>query len=102
MSKIQKNRDDSEMFVNWHEDSSFENAADGLSEPRQPARAVKSDEQGLESFFTPELKEAIGKALLQLKVNLYKQGIVDFKLQPVVKENQIILTAVPVKKPNRS
>ena len=102
MSKIQKNRDDSEMFANWHEDSSFENAADGLSEPRQPARSVKSDEQGLESFFTPELKEAIGKALLQLKVNLYKQGIVDFKLQPIVKENQIILTAVPVKKPNRS
>ena len=102
MSKIQKNRDDSEMFVNWHEDSSFENAADGLSEPRQPARSVKADDQGLESFFTPELKEAIGKALLQLKVNLYKQGIVDFKLQPVVKENQIILTAVPVKKPNRS
>ncbi len=101
MGKIQKNRNDSEMFVNWHEDSSFENAADGQSEPSQSRPSVKTDEQGLQSFFTPELKEDIGKALLTLKINLYKQGIVDFKLQTAVKANQIIITAVP-KKPARS
>lgn len=33
--------------------------------------------------------------MLQLKVNLYKEGIVDFKLQPEVQGRQIILTAVP-------
>jgi hypothetical protein len=102
MGKIQKNRNDSEMFVNWHEDSSFENAADGVNEPSQIHSSAKADEKGLQSFFTPELKEAIGKALLALKVNLYKQGIVDFKLQTAVKDNQIILTAVPQKKPTRS
>jgi hypothetical protein len=102
MGKIQKNRSDSEMLVNWHEESSFENAADGVNEAKQirPAAAT-ADEKGLQSFFTPELKEAIGKALLVLKVNLYKQGIVDFKFQTAVKENQIILTAVPQKKPLR-
>ncbi len=101
MGKIQKNRDDSEMFVNWHEEASFENAADGVNEAKQLRPAATTDEKGLQSFFTPELKEAIGKALLELKVNLYKQGIVDFKFQTAVKENQIILTAVPQKKPLR-
>lgn len=101
MGKIQKNRNDSEMFVNWREESSFENAVDGVNEPKQVHLSATADEKGLQSFFTPELKESIGKALLVLKVNLYKQGIVDFKLQTAVKENQIILTAVPQKKPLR-
>lgn len=102
MGKIQKNRNDSEMFVNWHEDASFENVADGQDEPRDVHLPAKAEEKGLQSFFTPELKEEIGKALLTLKVNLYKQGIVDFKLQTAVKDNQIIVTAVPRTKPARS
>lgn len=101
MGKIQKDRSDSEMFVNWHEDSSFENAADGVNEPRQIHHPVTAEEKGLQSFLTPDIRDAIGKALLELKVNLYKQGIVDFKLQTAVKDNQIILTAVPQKKPLR-
>ncbi len=102
MGKIQKNRDDAEMFANWQEESSFENTLDGRPESRPEHVAAKSAEKGFESFFTPELKEAIGKAMLELKVNLYKQGIVDFKLQTAVKDNQIILTAVPNKKTARS
>lgn len=97
MGKIQKDRSDSEMFVNWHEDSSFENMVDGQKETHPIQRAVKSEEKGIQSFFTPELKEEIGKALLELKVNLYKQGIVDFKLTTAVKGEQIILTATPQK-----
>ena len=102
MGKIQKNRNDAEMFVNWHEDSSFENAADGVNEPSSIQLPSKAEDKGLQSFFTTELQEAIGKALLTLKVNLYKLGIVDFKLQTAVKDHQIILTAVPQKKPTRS
>jgi hypothetical protein len=97
MGKIQKDRSDSEMFANWQEDSSFENMADGQTESHPIQRGAKSDEKGVQSFFTPELKEEIGKALLELKVNLYKQGIVDFKLTTTVKDQQIILTATPKK-----
>ena len=52
------------------------------------------------TFFTPmpELQEKVGKALLELKVELYKDGIVDFDVKVMRQGKEIILTAAPKKK----
>ncbi|MDU2065413.1 MAG: hypothetical protein E6713_11320 [Sporomusaceae bacterium] len=98
MAKIIKNRSDREMFANWQEEATFENMLDGRQETTVAKKTAKVEDKGWQSFFTDEFKESVGKALLELKVTLYKQGVVDFKLQTAVKDNQIILTAVPKKK----
>jgi hypothetical protein len=48
------------------------------------------------AFFTPELQEEVGKALLTLKVNLYKQGVVDFRLKVACEADRVVVRAVPV------
>lgn len=100
MAKIPKNRQDSEMLGNWLEKESFEHLSDGTtaepaprpakSEPKKPAYA---------DYFTPELTEELGKALLALKVKLYKEGIVDYALKVSSDADQIVLKAIPSNKP---
>jgi len=99
MAKIPKNRQDTEMFVNFPEQATFEHISDGsasqpaakpqISEPKIPAYAT---------FLTPELQEDLGKALLTLKLNLYKEGIVDYSIKVSCEANQVVLKAVPLKK----
>jgi hypothetical protein len=43
----------------------------------------------------------ICKALLNLKVNLYKQGIVDFAVKVTCENDHILIKAVPVKPKTR-
>lgn len=94
MVKIRKNLSDADMLRGYRDQSSFENMAD-RDKPAPPS-------DPLSAFFTPQLQHDVGKALLALKVDLYKQGIVDFKLKVSRHDNQVILTAVPVKaKPRR-
>lgn len=103
MGKIPKNRQDTEMFVNFPEEATFEHITDGdaskpvvkppKSEPKVPAYAT---------FLTPELQEDLGKALLALKVNLYNEGIVDYTYKVSCEANQIVLKAVPLHKKNKN
>lgn len=98
MSKIKKNLSDSEMFKGWHEQPTFETEIN--DEPVRPAvKAVKKEpaEDINSAYFTPELKEAVGKALLELKLNLYKEGTVDYQIKVSCQGNQVLLTAVPSK-----
>jgi len=99
MSKIPKNRQDTEMIGNMLEQSSFEHCSDG--EAAQPvARPAKSEtpKPAYAAFFTPELQEDIGKALLTLQLKLYKEGIVDYTIKVSSEANQVILKAVPTNK----
>lgn len=99
MAKIPKNRQDGEMFANVKEKFSFENESDGLAEQPVTKPAKKEPAKpGYAEFITPELQEDLGKALLALKVNLYKQGIVDYKIKLATEAGQIVLKAVPVTK----
>jgi hypothetical protein len=86
------------MLKGWQEESTFETEI--LDEP--DVRTVKSakrdpGEDINSAYLTPELRESIGKALLELKLNLYKQGIVDYQIKVACQGNQITLTAVPAK-----
>lgn len=100
MAKIPKNRHDSEMIGNLQEQTSFEHSSDGTSSP-PVAKPAKSEptKSAYADFFTPELQENVGKALLALKLNLYKEGIVDYTIKVSSEGNQVVLKAVPANKP---
>ncbi|HWR31040.1 MAG TPA: hypothetical protein VN631_14525, partial [Negativicutes bacterium] len=75
MIKIPKNRQDSEMIGNFKEQLSFENVTD--DDDYQPAAKPAKSETTTPAnatFITPELQEDLGKALLTLKLKLYKEG----------------------------
>lgn len=99
MAKIKKNLSDSDMLVGYKEEATFENTID--DEPAANPAGSKGKNSGDDfnrSFLTPELQEKIGKALVELKLSLYKQGILDYSIKVTSQTNQIVLTAVPAKK----
>jgi len=99
MAKIPKDLSDKSMVGNYTEQITFEN--DIFAEEKVAPRPVKAEKKVstayVSEFFTHELQEKVGKALLELKVELYKQGIVDFDIKVARLDKQVILTAVPSK-----
>jgi len=102
MAKIPKNLSDKSMIGKYAEQITFEN--DIFAEEQAGTQPVKVEKKVntpyVSEFFTPQLQEKVGKALLELKVELYKQGIVDFDIKVARQDNQVILTAVPGKAKN--
>jgi len=102
MAKIPKNLSDKSMVGNYKEQITFENDI-FAEEVVKPQVVAKKEKVGYVSeFFTPDLQEKVGKALLELKVELYKDGIVDFKIKVARQGQQIILTAAPSKVDNKN
>lgn len=88
---IPKNRSDQEMLV------SFEEVKESSTQQSPHDKDSKST-NSFASFFSSDLQEQIGKELLNLKIKLYKEGIVDFDLKVKTVENEIILTPKPKRK----
>ena len=99
MTKIKKNLSDSDMFKGWHEQPTFETEIVDDEPVRLPVKSAKTEPAAdiNSAYFTPELQESVGKALLELKLNLYKQGNVDYQIKVSCQGNQVILAAVPAK-----
>jgi len=99
MAKIPKNLSDKSMLGKYTEQITFEN--DIFTEEKvvtRPAKIEKKENVAYVSeFFTPQLQEKVGKALLELKVELYKQGIVEFDIKVTRQDKQVVLTAAPSK-----
>lgn len=100
MAKIPKNLSDKSMFGDYQEQITFEN--DIFSEETAVPRPVKPEKREkvpyASEFFSIELQEKVGKLLLEIKVELYKEGIVDFDIKVARKGKEIVLTPVPGKK----
>lgn len=92
--KIPKNRSDRDMLANYKEQTTFENSVDEYEVVRPVPKTGKKEAANI-SFFTPELQEKVGKALLEIKVKLFNSGIVDYDIKVSQQDNQVILTAVP-------
>jgi len=88
---IPKNRSDQEMFL-----GSEEVAESGTKQPLQDGNTKPTG--SFASFFTPDLQEQIGKELLNLKIKLYNEGIIDFDIKVKTIGNEIILTPKPKRK----
>ena len=97
---VKKNLSDQDMLVGYVEEKTFE--TDVLIE-ETPVKKIKpapknTTQDSKTAFFSKELQEDVSKALLELKVKLYKEGIVDYDLKVSQKEHQVIITAI---KPNQ-
>lgn len=82
MSKIPKGLTDKDMMQNYVEEVSLE---DKFIEAEKIADKKRREQAGIEppaklghAGFTPQLTEELGKALLQLKMELYREGIKNF------------------------
>ncbi len=90
--KIKRGLSDRDMIGNWQETPSFEHDASDVPLPK-PAKPNKQ-----ESFFSEELQDKVAKHLLEIKLSLFQQGIIDYDLKVSREGNQVILSAVPRKK----
>ena len=89
--KIKKNLTDQEMMAGFPEKATFETAV-LAAEPAAPKISKSKDEP----FFTKELQEDVNRALLELKVKLYQEGIVDYNLKVSQENRQVCITAAPI------
>lgn len=91
---IKRGLSDQEMLGKWKETPTFEHDME-----EAPIKAVQPAKK--ESFFTPELQEKVAKSLLEVKLSLFQQGVVDYDIKVSREDNRVILTAVqkPAKEP---
>ncbi|MDR1702096.1 MAG: hypothetical protein LBR56_04920 [Sporomusaceae bacterium] len=94
--KIRKNLSDKDMFKGVSEENTFETDIFAAPEPTIKLPPKKEAAANFKTaFFTPELQEAVSKALLELKVQLYQEGIIDYSLKVSQAGHQVLLSAVP-------
>ncbi len=99
MAKIPRNLTDKAMFADYKEVETFETMFSTEEEPQAKPKVKGKDKEDLSTaFLTKELQEKIGKALLELKLELYKEGIVEYDIKVVREGKKILLNAVPLKK----
>ena len=90
--KIKRGLSDQEMVGQWQETASFEHCSEETPVKQPPVAANKKEK---ETFLTPELADKISKEMLALKVDLFKQGILDYDFKVTRSGSAITLTAVP-------
>jgi hypothetical protein len=105
--KIPKNRSIEDMFQGVQEEETFE-TMDWDDESDQTNRMVKKPAKQQtasdfrKQFFSDDLQEKVGRILLEIKMDYYKDGVGDISMQ-VVKDgrNVVIKTAPKMSKKNR-
>jgi len=101
MAKIPKNLADKDMFSGYKEKDSFESvflaAEDDEPTPLKAKKKTAAENIQL-SYLTPVLQEKIGKLLLELKMDLYKEGVVDYEIKVKRDGKNIVLVPTLYKK----
>lgn len=104
--KIQKNLSDADMFKGMVEEDSFETKMLSHEEEArlQPKTFVKSgqkksdtQESFYKEFLTDTVEAQIGKALLDIKMEYFKEGVGAFSVQVRKEGKQILLVTEPKK-----
>lgn len=101
--KIQKNLSDKDMFKGFSEEETFETAM--LKEDASSSRvksgrrkgAAPSQESFYREFLTEAVETQIGKALLDIKMEYFKDGVGDFFVQVKKEGKKVILETGPKK-----
>lgn len=98
MAKIPKGLTDAQMTAGMEEELTFENGAyqDEKTEKKK-IRSKKKDDNMVLDFITPTLAEKLGRQLLELKLALYQEGIVDYRFRVERQGHAIVMTAVETK-----
>lgn len=97
MAKIPKNLSDKDMMGSFKDTLTFETEVIQEAAAPKPVKKKTEKTNYASEFFTPELQEKVGKALLELKLELYKTGVVDFDIKVQRDGQSVLLKAVPKK-----
>ena len=98
--KIQKGLSDKDMFKGWVEDANFE---DTMIKKEEEAKKVNrpaprsAKEELYREFLTDTIETQIGKLLLDIKMDYFKQGEGDFSVQVKRDGFKIVLETAPKK-----
>ena len=97
-TKIKKNLTDADMLVNYKEEPGMwvlDEDDEDIARPTSKSVGKEVSKEA-DSYFMPELQEKVNKALLQLKVKLFNEGIIDYEIKVTLEGKQVLLTAVPL------
>lgn len=98
MAKIPKGLTDAQMTAGMEEELTFENGAyQDEKTKKKKVQSKKKDDNMLLEFITPALAEKLGRQLLELKLALYQEGIVDYRFRVERQGHAIVMTAVETK-----
>ena len=99
MAKIPRGLSDEQMTAGMNEDLTFENGGyqDEKTKKKKILPKKKDDNNMLLDFITPVLAEKLGRQLLELKLALYQEGIVDYRFRVERQGHSIVMTAVETK-----
>ncbi len=102
MAKIPKNLADKDMFQGYQEEETLESAflkAEAVEDRRRRQRNQSEPKVDLSiAYLTPDIVERLGKELLALKMELYREGITAFSMKIKREGKKIILEPVEKKK----
>lgn len=98
MAKIPKNLSDKDMFKDYKEEKTLETMfleAEEKSAKAKPAKKTAADIKI--AYLTQDVIDSLGKMLLQLKLDFYKEGTVDYTMKIEREGNKIVLYPAPKK-----
>lgn len=101
MSHIPKNLSDKDMLQGYVEEETLEDrllAAEKAAEQRRREEAAAEPPAELaRAGFTPELTDQLGRALMELRIELFREGVQNYRFK-IRREGKVItLTAVEKK-----
>ena len=93
MAKIPRNLSDKDMFKGWKEEPTVEQQLldAAAKEDAKNGRAAHPGADIRIAYLTPDVIDTLGKLLLELKVELYKEGVVDYRIDVRREGRKIVL-----------
>ena len=100
--KIQKGLSDADMMKGFQEQETFETAilkddATTVRKGSNKPNPAKTDDDFYQEFLTERIKTEIGKLLLAIKMDYYKEDVKDFSIQVKRNGKDIVLETSPKK-----
>ena len=97
MPKIPRNLSDKDMFKDWKEEPTIEETMLKAAEPKkasmrpQSRRAPEKREGAYSTYLSQDAIDTMEKLLLEIKLDLYKQGVSDYRINVRRDGNTIFL-----------
>ncbi len=100
MPKIPRNLSDKDMFKDWQEEPTIEEAMLKAAEPKQAMHpqiksASERREDTYQTYLSQDAIDTMEKLLLEIKLDLFKQGVSDYRVNVRREGNTILLEHVP-------
>lgn len=94
MAKIPKNLSDKDMFKDYHEEPTIEHIFLHKANEQEKHESINRNKNSKCTYLTEEILGALEKMLLELKLELYREGMIDYRMTVHRDGKNIVLTPV--------